>query len=339
MQFEAVAKSFARKNLPGSEAELAGEVPASDIAPYRERALKNVSAELELPGFRKGKVPPEMALKKVGELRILEEAVNLFVRDFYPELVEIQKIDAVGRPTVAITKLAPQNPVGLTIRTAVYPHLELPYNWKELGQRVPLEPVAQVTDEEVAGTLESLRQARKKDDKIPDLNDEFAKSVGAFENLEALKEQIKKGIGEEKKRLSREKRRGAIIEQFLEKTKVEVPAVFVESELEKILAQLKEDVTRFGLTYEGYLKQNQKTEGELRTDFRLQAQKRAKLQLILNKIADTEGIEADTAAVEAEMKHALEHFPTANPELLGIHVTTVLRNEKILQLLEKTAEK
>ncbi|HXK31720.1 MAG TPA: trigger factor family protein, partial [Candidatus Paceibacterota bacterium] len=200
MQFEALAKNFARKNLPDSEVEFVGEIPADTLLPYRGRALSRISSELELPGFRKGKVPEDLVLKKVGELPVLEEAVNLFVRDFYPELVEGQKVDVVGRPQVVITKLAPGNPVGLTIRTALYPEVSLPRGYKTTGESVPLEPALPATDEETAQTLESLRQSRKKDNMVPELNDEFAKSVGAFENLDALKEQIRKGIGEEKVR-------------------------------------------------------------------------------------------------------------------------------------------
>jgi trigger factor len=98
---------------------------------------------------------------------------------------------------------------------------------------------------------------------------------------------------------------------------------------------MREDVVRFGVKYEDYLKQINKTEEELRKEFRDQATKRAKLQLTLNKIAADEKIEIDQAQVEQEMKHALEHFPDAKPELVRIHIETVLRNEKVLQLLEK----
>ena len=78
----------------------------------------------------------------------------------------------------------------------------------------------------------------------------------------------------------------------------------------------------------------QKTEAQVKDEFREQARKRAKLQLALNKLAEDEKIEADKEKVDEEMKHALEHFPDARPELVRIHIETVLRNEKTLQLLE-----
>ena len=94
------------------------------------------------------------------------------------------------------------------------------------------------------------------------------------------------------------------------------------------------DITRFNIPYDDYLKRVGKTEEQLKDDFREQAKKRAKLQLTLNKIAEVEKIEAEKEAVEHEMKHALEHFPEAKPELLQIHIETVLRNEKVLRMLE-----
>src|SRR5207253_9060281 len=88
------------------------------------------------------------------------------------------------------------------------------------------------------------------------------------------------------------------------------------------------------MTFEDDVKQSSKTEEGVRNDFREQAAKRAKLQLTLNKIATEAGIEADKAEADAEMKHAIEHFPDANMALLRIHIETILRNEKTLQLLE-----
>jgi FKBP-type peptidyl-prolyl cis-trans isomerase (trigger factor) len=336
-----IAKSFALKNLPDSEVELVGEVPHEAVASYRDEALKHMAEQVEMPGFRPGKVPPEMVLKKVGEAAVLEDAVEHFMQGFYPVLIETHKIDAVGRPDIAITKLAPGNPVGLTIRAAVYPEVKLPKNWKTIGEKIPVETAQLATEEEVNQTIESLRASRAPKDadsqtkpQLPELNDEFAKSLGAFETVDALKDQIRKGISEEKDRAAKDQRRGKIIDALLEQVEIGIPRVFVESELEKIISQLKEDIMRFKIPYEDYLKQIGKTEEALRDSFREQARKRAKLQLTLNKIADEEKIEADKEAVEGEIKHALEHFPDANPELVGIHVSTVLRNEKVLRMLE-----
>lgn len=365
MTNEEIAKTFTQKELPDSEVELVGEIPFESIAPLETKALEHFQAEIELPGFRKGHVPLDMVKKRVGEIAVLEEAVELFMRDFYVTLVDSRSIDAVGRPSISITKLAPGNPVGITVRTAVYPNVELPKKWSELGKGVEVETVPDILDAELDEALTSIRRARYKADaaptsegvgeptdnvgsasakvdptapvaeeNLPALDDAFAQSLGDFKDLEDLKAKLRANMKNEKEAQAKDKRRGKIIEALLEKTPVAVPVIFVDSELEKILGQMKEDVSRFGLSFEDYLKQSNKTEEQVRDDFRHQARKRAQLQLILNKIADDEKILADKEAVDHEMQHALQHFPDARPDLLRIHIETVLRNEKVLRRLE-----
>ncbi len=376
MKFEELAKSFTKKDLPDSEVELTGEIPAETVAPYREKALSLLAAELEMPGFRKGHVPSDMALKRIGEIAVLEEAVELFMRDFYPDLVTTHVADAIGRPDIRITKLAPENPVGIVVRTSVYPTIELPKKWKEVGKGVEIETVADILDAEVDEALTSIRRAHAKaqpqqepaqnlssgsgepgegsasasaevsaeekmaiPENLPELNDEFAKSLGKFEGVEDLKQKIKENLKAEKEQKARDSRRGKIVEALLEKVKIDVPSIFVDSELDKIIGQMREDTQRFGLSFEDYLEKVGKTEEQIRADFREQAKKRATLQLTLNKIADEEKIEADQTQVESELKHALEHFPEARPDLVKVHIETVLRNEKVLQMLEAETEK
>jgi FKBP-type peptidyl-prolyl cis-trans isomerase (trigger factor) len=337
--FQDIAKTFTTKELPDSEVEISGEIPAEVVATYHDRALAHVAEHIDLPGFRKGHVPADIALKKVGEIAVLEEAVEMALRDIYPAVLIEHKVDAVGQPDVRITKLAPGNPVSIVITAAVYPKVVLPQDWKQIHTNIALIEAEPATVEEVEKTVESLRQSRKTKaedgtEVVPELTDEFAKTLGAFADLAALREQVTKGITEEKARTARDARRGKIIDAVLDKTTVAIPKIFVESELDKIMAQMQEDITRFNMNFDDYLKRVGKTVEEVRNEFREQATKRAKLQLTLNAMADAEKISADEEAVEAEMKHAIEHFPEARPDLVKVHIETVLRNEKTLKLLE-----
>jgi len=343
-----VAKNFSIEKKSGSLIEITGELPTEVLAPFQKIALKNIAEDIDMPGFRKGHVPEDLVLKQVGEIAILEEATNMYMREFYPALLEEHKLDTVGRPEVHITKMAPGNPVGLHIHASVYPEVSLPKDWKSLAAKVPAEPSADVTDKDVEEALVSIRRAHNKansqvpttpdavikDEDLPALDDAFAKSLGDFMGVTDLTEKLRANMTMEKGQQARDKRRGKIIDALLEKTNIEVPKIFIDSELEKIVAQMKEDVSRFGLTFDGYLEQIQKTEEQLREEFTEQATKRAKLQLILNKIAVDEKIEAQKEAVDEEMKHALEHFPDAKQDLVRIHIESVLRNEKVLQMVE-----
>ncbi len=344
-----IAKTFKIEKKPGSEIEISGEIPEEALAPFQKTAIKNIAEEIEMPGFRKGHVPEATALKQVGEIAVMEEAVNMYMRELYPTILQVHALDTVGRPEVHITKLAPGNPVGIHIHAAVYPEVKLPKDWKGLAAKVPAEPASDVTDKDVEEALVSIRRAHSKanseipttpeavveDKDLPPLDDAFAKSLGDFMGVTDLTEKLRANMTLEKGQQARDKRRGKIIDSLLEKTDIEVPKIFVDSELEKIVSQMKEDVSRFGLTFEGYLEQIQKTEEALREEFKDQATKRAKLQLILNKIAVDEKIDAEKEAVDEEMKHALEHFPDAKQDLVRIHIESVLRNEQVLKMLEQ----
>ena len=122
------------------------------------------------------------------------------------------------------------------------------------------------------------------------------KLSATFSDLADLKTKLRQNMKQEKEQKVKEIRRGRLIDELVEKTDVVVPDVFVESELEKILAQMREDVKRFGMGFEDYLKKVNKTEAQMREEFREQARKRAKLQLALNKLAVEESVEAEKAA-------------------------------------------
>ncbi len=359
MSLQEIAQTFTKKELPDSEVELSGEIPAAELGVYTDRALAHIAEDVELPGFRRGHVPLPMVRQRVGEVALLEEAVELYMRDLYPVLLDEHKVDAVGRPDVKITKLAPGNPTGITVTAAVYPLVTLPKDWQTIAGKVAIDTVPDVLDSEIDEALEQIRKARAAKDEtpatdatstetntggavdttenkttLPALDDAFAQSLGQFADLADLKSKLRDNMQQEKVQKAKDARRGKIVDALLEQTDVAVPRVFVESELEKIIEQMKEDVARFGLSFDDYLKQVKKTDEQIRDDFREQARKRAKLQLALNKLAVDQKVEADTAHVDEELKHALEHFPDARPELVRIHIETVLRNEQVLKLLE-----
>ena len=84
-----------------------GEIPANVVALYKDEALAHIASELELPGFRKGHVPTDIALKKVGDIALLEESVEVLIREFYPALVTEHAADAVAAPISALPNLHP----------------------------------------------------------------------------------------------------------------------------------------------------------------------------------------------------------------------------------------
>jgi trigger factor len=131
-----------------------------------------------------------------------------------------------------------------------------------------------------------------------------------------------------------EKRRIALSDAILEASSTEIPELLINSEVRRIEAQFSDDVKRMGVTLEDYLKHAKKTIEDLRQDWRPHAEKKAKLQLILNNIVKLEKIVVDQEEVEEEVKHILAHYKDADKELAYTYAETVLTNEKVYQFLE-----
>lgn len=339
------------KKLPNSEVEIEGELHEDAFEAYFSVALKKLSANIELDGFRKGKVPESVLLANIPEPQILGEMAEMALSEHYPKILESEKIDAISRPDIMITKLARKNPLGFKIKTAVIPEVKLP-KYTEIAQEVTSSITAEeknivVTDEDVENTIQDIRKSRapKKhvtegevsettEQKLPEFNDDFVQALGPFTDVSDFKTKLRENIKIEKENQAKEKTRLKIMENIMAQSEIEVPAILVDVELDKILYRMESDITTMGLKFDDYLKHLNKTIEDLKKEFRPDAEKKARLALVLNEIAKIEKITPDPTQVEAEVSHLLEQYKDADPERARIHVENVLTNEKIFQFLE-----
>jgi len=340
--------SIVTKSLENSEISITGEIVLEAIDKFRPQVIKKLQKDFEIPGFRKGHVPEKVIVERLGEPTILEEIAELALQEVYPQIILEQKLDVVGPPQVSITKLAPGNPIEFSIKTATLPEVTLP-DYKKIAEKVPsVEKGVTVDDKEVDSVIDQIQKSHTKgqsaDDKTEDeqkpvqITDEFVKTLGDFENVADFKKKLKENILGEKVRKEKEKRRIEIGEKIIEGSTIPLPRIFVESELEKMLGQFKADIKKMGLEYETYLTQIKKTEDDVLKEWEKDAENRAKLQLILNKIAITENIHPDKEKLEHEVDHILSHMEGADPDRVRVYVETMLTNEEVFKLLEGTDE-
>ncbi len=351
--------------LKNSVVEIEGEIEAEVFESYFSKALKKLGDSVEIDGFRKGKAPENILLANIPESRILEEMAELALSEHYPKIITEEKVDAIGRPEINITKLARKNPLGFKIKTAVLPEIKLP-EYKEIAKKTNAKNKGKevvITDEEVENTITDIRKSRapkkhmqevaaeeiKKENtqtsetkdpvsdvenQLPELNDEFVQALGPFENVEDFKTKLKENLKLEKANLEREKNRLAIVEEIISSSEIDLPELLVEMELDKILYRMESDITAMGLKFEDYMKHMGKTVEDLRKEFRGEGEKKAKLALVLNKISEVEKLVAEMEEIEKEVAHILEHYKDADPERARAYAENVLTNEKIFQFLE-----
>ncbi len=353
------------KKLPKNEIELEGEIEADVFETYFDKALKRIGEGVEMDGFRKGKVPESVLLSKIPEEQILGEMAEMALSEHYPKILEEEKIDAISRPEISITKLVRKNPLGFKIKTAVMPEMDLP-DYKKIAKKIISEikeedKGTEVTEKEVEDTIMDIRKSRapkihmaeeaehvhkegeehiheekktEKEVELPEFNDDFVQALGPFKDVADFKDKLKQNIKLEKENQKKEKTRLKIVEKIIDDLKVELPEILVEVELNKILYRMESDITQMGLKFEDYLKHLGKTLEDLRKEFSGDAEKKAKLSLVLNKISEIEKIVADPEQVEKEVIQILEHYKDADPERAKMHAENVLTNERVFQFLE-----
>ena len=273
--------------LEKSKVEIISSIEAKYFESFRKKALENINNEITIDGFRKGKVPENILTTKVGEMNILEEMAELAISEAYPKILVEEKIDAIGRPEINITKIAKDNPLEFKVITAVIPEVKLA-DYKKIAK-----------EEKGNNSNEKIEEATEKE--IDD---------------------------------AKWKKRIILSDKLIESSSMDIPEVLIESEVKRIEAQFGDDVARMGVKIEDYLSHAKKTIEDLRKDWKPHAEKKAKLQLILNEISKLEKIKLDEKELEKEINHILEHYKDADREQVRVYAETVLMNEQVFRFLE-----
>ena len=343
------------RKLDGSQIEITASIPAEIWGAFRTGALKHLNETVSLDGFRKGNIPENILVSKVGEMAILEEMAELAIPKAYVQVLIDQKIDALGHPQISVTKLAAGNPLEFKAVTAIAPEIKLP-DYKKLAAaeiKKAGTPDKKVSDKELDEAILRIRKMHASHeghdhDKmtpeehekaimagLPELTDDFVKRLGDFKDVPDFKNKLSEMLGEDKVNAANEKRRIAIADAIAAGTTVDIPKVMIESELDRTQAQFSADVERMGVKLEDYLKHAKKTIEEVRKEWLPHAEKKAKLQLVLNEISKKENIHPTAAEIETEVDHIVAHYKDADRGHAAVYAETVLTNEKVFEFLEK----
>lgn len=332
------------KNLSNSEIEISGEIPVDFFMSCEVEAVKNLSKEINIPGFRPGNVPEKILSEKIGRHSVLEEMAEIALRKFYLDILKEKKIDAIGRPEVVITKIADNNPLGFKIKTAVMPKFELGDYKKIAGKEMKEKKEEIIIDnKEIDASLEYLRKSRsqkneKGEDMLLELNDDFAKMVGNFENIDALKNTIQENLKQEKEMKLKSKKRIKILDEIIKSNKIDIPAILIDAEKNKILNETKSNIENMGLKWGDYLSHLKKNEEEISAGLEESAIKRIKYGLILNKIAENEKINVLEEEIEKEADKMTAFYEKTGQKIdrepLRDYIYNILLNEKVFNLLE-----
>ncbi len=336
------------------EAEVRAEIPAEMLATYRVEALRAIKKTAKIDGFREGHAPEDRIVQVYGEAAILREAVEHAIQHELPELFASEKLLIIESPKVSTDVPEAGKSLVFTARAALAPRVELP-DYKNIADKhnAAKEEIS-VSDDEHLEAMAHLQRERARIEKIeagtepqkaaeeskamkpeelPALDDAFVQSLG-YESAEKFSAALRENIQTEKEMWAREKKRAAILDDLVKDSTINYPVALREYELDDMEARMKDDLSRMGANLEGYLAQAKKTREQLRSEWKDAADKRAKVRLILSKIAQQEKLGPEEKDVEHELQHAKEHYPQASSDSLRSHIVHMMRNELTLRFLE-----
>ena len=211
---------------------------------------------------------------------------------------------------------------------------------KEIKVKYPED----INDKELAGkeAVYKVKVSEIKEKELPDLDDDFAKSVGAdYQKLDDLKEHIKKQLNEQAKYEAEREFQDLLMEKVSEKCIFEVPEVLIEKQLENMFHNLEEDLKIRNMTLEDYYKMIKADEEKVKKEFRVIAEKQIKQELIIDKIIQDDKI---TAADEEVNKKIEEIAESTNQKPLKVramfeknktldNLKEQIKREKVIEIL------
>jgi len=178
---------------------------------------------------------------------------------------------------------------------------------------------------------------------IPKIDDQFAKSLGQFENLSQLKTQIKNNLLTEKQTEQEKKIEQQIFEQLIKISKIgDIPEQAIDNEVNNIVYEIEADLAQRGLKIDTWLTNIKKTMDEFKKDLRPQAETRVKSALIIKHLAQQENIQATSEEVDNEIKKLTNLYKDNTEALTQIkqptyknHLANIITGQKVIQWLKE----
>lgn len=187
-----------------------------------------------------------------------------------------------------------------------------------------------------------LHEIKKKE--LPKMDDEFAKDVSEFDTLDELKNSIKEKLDTQNVEKAKYETESEAIKAVCENAKLDIPNGMVEVEIDNMMRDMETRLSYQGLNMNQYLQMMNKTENDVRDNFRGQATESIKTRLVLEAIVKAEKIEATPEEITEKIKEMASQYGRKEEELqeneqLKEYLSASIENEKAIDFIVKNAKK
>jgi trigger factor len=167
------------KNLPKSQAEIVVEVSPVEIAPHLQKTATKLSGKLSIPGFRQGKAPFDIVLKQVGEMGLLQEALDDIIAATYHQALQELKVVIIGQPEITIEKMAPGNDLVYKAIVTLLPKVTIG-DYKKISLKRDKITIADEDVEKVIADIRRLRSSESLVDRVAQKGDRVEVDFDVF---------------------------------------------------------------------------------------------------------------------------------------------------------------
>jgi len=142
------------ETLSPTRAKITVEVPFEELKPSLDAAYQAIAKQINIPGFRKGKVPPAVIDRQVGRGPVLDEAINDALPKLYVQALQEHDLEPLAQPEIDVTKLEDNQTLEFTAEVDVKPEITLP---SYAGIEAEVEDLA-LTEDDIDEQVQALRE-------------------------------------------------------------------------------------------------------------------------------------------------------------------------------------
>ena len=317
------------------------QVGPEEIAPVRAAVLAEFQKQAALPGFRKGKAPPELVEKHYTK-PVHDETIHRVTQEAFERAVKDHRLKPVG--PFSVSRAEYHEGAGLTLEATVEIEPEF-----VLGayRGIPLtRTLADVSQEDIAQALAKLQESMAqlvpvaegapKERQVPVLDDELAKDLG-FESLEKLRAHVEAKLREQQRAAHSRQLESALCDELLTRHAFDVPPGLVSRQTERLTRDFKVRMLLAGRSEAQVEEEAAKFTEQLRTN----AQRYVKLGFVLDRIAEKESMAVTQDEVVNHLwqlarrwqKDPVEVRKLLDAQGLWPSVVSTIRQEKTVALL------
>ena len=182
-----------------------------------------------------------------------------------------------------------------------------------------------------------------KEEELPPIDDDLAKECSEFDTLDEWKKEIEEKVLANKKQQNENRAQNEILNHLYEETIIDIPEVMIEHQIDDLLRNFDQQLSYSGMGLNEYLEATHTDMDEFREQVRNEAEKKVKTRLIVEAIAEKEGLTAEEDEIQEELKKMSVQYgvtPEKMAEIIGDDIKYLkkeISGKKAIQLLTENA--